>query len=330
MRITWLFPIILYLFSCFILRAQDIHWSQINQLQSFQNPSYIGQYNEDIKFTFAAKDQWRSVTKPYQTYFASFDTRLRKFEWLSIGCNVFTDVTGDGSLRTNQFNFISKIESKINSKLSSSFGIDIGFTNKNIDFSYFKFDNQYDGFKYNSTLSSNESYSNTSFNFPTIGIGFLSTYKLKKNHELSMGFSIYNINNPKESFYQIEVSRPIRNVLNLTYNYFNKNHLIISTINVVQQGTYHEILLGTLDNIKINNKKIHHLHTGIAYRYLDALILHFGLSYKKSKLIISYDINTSKLKVASNGRGSLEINLQYLLKKNPLTFPINRTCLDYF
>jgi hypothetical protein len=88
--------------------------------------------------------------------------------------------------------------------------------------------------------------------------------------------------------------------------------------------------LGTLDNIKINNKKIHHLHTGIAYRYLDALILHLGLSYKKSKLIISYDINTSKLKVASNGRGSLEINLQYLLKKNTLTFPINRTCLDYF
>lgn len=330
MRITWLFPIILHLFSCFILRGQDIHWSQINQLQSFQNPSFIGQYDEDIKFTFAAKDQWRNVTKPYQTYFASFDTRFRKFEWYSIACNVFTDVTGDGLFRTNQFDFISKIDKKINPKLSFSIGLDIGFTNKNIDFSNFKFDNQYDGYKYNNTLSSNESYTNTSFNYPTIGVGFLSNYKIKKNQELSLGFSIYNINKPKESFYQIEVIRPIRNVYNLTYNYLYKNHLINSSLNIEKQSTYNKLLIGALDNIKINNTKLHHLHTGISFRYLDALILHLGISYKKSKLIISYDINTSKLRVASNGRGSLEINIQYLLKKNPLTFPINQTCIDYF
>lgn len=330
MRITWLFPIILYLFSSFILRSQDIHWSQINQLQSFQNPSSIGQYDEEIKFTFAAKDQWRSVTKPYQTYFASIDTRFRKFEWLSLGCNVFTDVTGDGSFRTNQFDFISKIDRKIIPKLTISIGLDIGLTNKNIDFSNFKFDNQYDGYKFNSALFSNESYTNTSFNYPTIGIGLLSNYKIKKNQDLNIGFSIYNINKPKESFYQFEVIRPIRNIFNVNYNYKYKNHLINSYVNIEKQSTYHKFIIGALDNIKININKIHLLHTGLSIRYLDAFILHFGISYKKSQLIISYDINTSKLNVASNGRGSLEINLQYLLKKQPLSFPINRTCIDYF
>ena len=330
MRMTTLLLFILQLVMISFSRAQDIHWSQINQLPSFLNPATIGQYDEDIKFTVAARDQWRSVTKPYQTYFTSIDTRFRKLDWLSLGCNVFTDVTGDGLFRTNQFDIISKIDGKIIPKLSYSIGLDIGFTNKNIEFSSFKFDNQYDGYKYNGTLSSKETYTNTSFNYPTIGIGFLGKYEIKKNQDLSMGISIYNINKPKESFYQIEVTRPIRNVVNLTYNYMYKNHLINSTINIQKQGAFYEILLGTLDNIKINNPNLHHFHTGIAFRYLDAFIIHLGLSYKKSKIIISYDVNTSKLKVASNGRGSLEINIQYLLKKSPLIYPINRTCIDYF
>lgn len=330
MRITLLFPIILQLFSCINVRSQDIHWSQINQLQSFQNPSTIGKYDEDIKFTFALKDQWRSVTKPFQTYFASFDTKIRKIEWLSIGCNIFTDVTGDGNFRTNQFNFISKIDKKINSKLIIATGLDIGLLNKNIDFTNFKFGNQYDGLKYNSSLSTNETYSNTTFSHPTIGIGFSANYKLEKNQDLNFGFSIYNINKPKESFYQVEIIRPIRNVLNLSYNYQYKNHLINPTINFEKQNVYRNIMIGVLDNIKTNNLKLHHIHAGLAYRHLDALILHLGITYRKTKIILSYDINLSKLKVASNGRGSFELNIQYLLKKNPLTFPIKQICIDYY
>ena len=73
-----------------------------------------------IKFIFAAKDQWRSVTKPYQTYFIASDTKFRKYEWLSIGFNLFTDVVGDGSFKTQQIDLISKFEKKINSKITFS------------------------------------------------------------------------------------------------------------------------------------------------------------------------------------------------------------------
>lgn len=330
MRVTWLLPFILLVLYHSNVRSQDIHWSQIDQVQSYQNPSYIGQFEDDIKLTFAAKDQWRSVTKPYQTYFISSDTKFRKYEWLSIGFNLFTDVVGDGSFKTHQIDLISKFEKKINSKITFSLGFDFGLTNKNVDFTKFKFDNQYDGFKYNELLSTNETFNNSSFLHPTIGTGASIKFLLNKFNEIILGYSIFNINQPVESFYTKQITRPIRSNYNFIYRYKGERHSFSGSINYDYQKTYKKTLIGFYDDIKTNNIKIHHYHTGIAYRHLDAIIIHLGISYLKSKMILSYDINTSKLNVASQGRGSFEINIQYLLKKKPIYFPIKPTCIDYF
>jgi len=330
MRIAISLLSILQIVMLSVTQAQDIHWSQINQLQAFQNPATIGQYEEEIKFTLAARDQWRSVTQPYQTYLATLDTKIRKLNWLSVGSMFFTDVTGDGSFKTNQLDLIAKMEKKLNAKFSLSIGVDFGLTNKNIIFNNFKFDNQYDGIKYNNTLPTNESYSNISFNHLTIGTGLCLNYKIKKNQEINTGISFNNLNKPNESFYQLEIIRPIRNTFYISYNYQFQKHLINPFLNFEKQNSYNKLLIGLIDNQKLHNLKIHHLHYGLMLRYLDAFILNIGLSYLNTKFSLSYDINTSKLKMASNGRGSIEINIQYLLKKKPLTFKIKPSCIDYF
>jgi type IX secretion system PorP/SprF family membrane protein len=330
MRLTWLLPFILLAFFQSGVRSQDIHWSQIDQVQSYQNPSYIGQFDDDIKFLFAAKDQWRSVTKPYQTYFIATDTKFRKYEWFSLGFNLFTDVVGDGSFRTNQIDLISKFEKKINSKIIFSLGFDFGLTNKNIDFTKFKFDNQYNGFKYDELLSINETFNNSSFLHSTLGTGTSIKLLLHKNNELLIGYSIFNINQPSESFYSKQIIRPIRTNYNVVYKYYGERHNLSGSINYDSQKTYKKTLIGFFDDIKTNNFKIHHFHLGMAYRNLDAFILHIGLSHLKSKMILSYDINISKLNIASQGRGSFEVNIQYLLQKKTVYFPIKPICTDYF
>ena len=330
MRLTWLLPFILLTFFQSGVRSQDIHWSQIDQLLSYQNPSYIGQFDDDIKFLFAAKDQWRSVTKPYQTYFIATDTKFRKYEWFSLGFNLFTDVVGDGSFRTNQIDLISKFEKKINSKIIFSLGFDFGLTNKNVDFTKFKFDNQYNGFKYDELLSTKETFNNSSFLHPTLGTGTSIKLLLNKNNELLIGYSIFNINQPSESFYSKQIIRPIRSNFNILYKYLGERHTLNASINFDKQKTYQKTLIGFFDDIKTKNLKIHHFHLGMSYRHLDALIVHFGLSYLKSKIILSYDINISKLNIASQGRGSFEVNIQYLLHKKPIYFPIKPICTDYF
>ena len=312
------------------IQAQDIHWSQINQIQPYQNTSTIGEYEEDIKFTLAARDQWRSVTKPYQTYFGSIDTKLRKITWLSLGCYFLTDGTGDGIYKTNQINLLAKVGKIINSNLSISGGIDFGYVNKNLNFNNFKFDNQYDGLKYNGQLSTNESFTNSSFNNFTLGTGFSAKHKISNNHEVIIGVSYYNLNRPKESFYQLEIIRPIRSNYIVLYNYQINKQIFNSYVNFELQNSYRKLIFGVLDNLKVNNKKIKQIHFGISNRIQDAIILHLGISSFNTKIIFTYDVNTSKLKTASNGRGSLELNIQHLIKKKKLTYKITPSCIDYY
>ncbi len=47
----------------------------------------------------------------------------------------------------------------------------------------------------------------------------------------------------------------------------------------------------------------------------DALVPYFGLEYSTFRLGISYDVNISALKTASNGRGGMEVSLIYINNK---------------
>ena len=330
MRTLRILAVLLPIFTLLSVHSQDIHWSQINQLQSFQNPANIGEFQDDIKFTLAIKDQWRSVTKPYQTFFGNIDTKLRKINNLSLACNFVSDITGDGNFKTNQINVISKYEILKLKKLHFSIGVDIGMVNKTLQFSNFKYDNQFDGYKYNETYNSNENFNTNSSTNYTIGLGSLSKYQIKRNSSVILGYGIYNVNQPKESFYQLNIVRPIRHHLFSTYNINFSKYSISTSINYNHQYVYNELLIGSLLSLKTKNIKIPFLFSGLYYRFSDAIILNLGATINKFKCIFSYDINISKLNKASNGRGSLEMTIQYLLRKQNIKLPIQQKCLDYY
>jgi hypothetical protein len=48
----------------------------------------------------------------------------------------------------------------------------------------------------------------------------------------------------------------------------------------------------------------------------DALIPYIGLDYGNFNLGMTYDVNISAFKVASQGHGGLEISLMYIIKKS--------------
>ncbi len=329
MRLNQLILIISQLITSFYF-SQDIHWSQTNQLQAFENPSCIDDLDEETKFTFAARDQWRSVTKPFQTFLFSIETKSRKYNWLSLGCNFFNDITGDGTFKTNAVNFILELEKKVNNQFKISLGTTFGIINKNIDFTNFKFDNQYDGFKYTKNLPTKENFSNSNFNNLNLGIGISGSYSFNKFSGLNFGISLNNLVNQKESFYQFEIIRPIRNTVNLNYIRKLKKHQFNASIFFQKQQKYREIITGFFDEYKTQNTKFKSFYGGISYRMLDAFIVHTGFFLKNTKIIFSYDLNISKLKTASKGRGSLEINIQYLIKKKEINLQLEKTCLDYF
>ena len=47
--------------------AQDINFSQFYELPLLRNPALAGTYRGDVRITTAFRNQWNSVTVPYQT-----------------------------------------------------------------------------------------------------------------------------------------------------------------------------------------------------------------------------------------------------------------------
>ena len=151
--------ILILLFIPIFGYTQDVHWSQVNENAIYQNPANSGYILEDFRATLSSRDQWRNVTKPYQTQSLTFDMVNKYNRKLGYGGSIIHDITGDGFYRTLEGR-INTAYSFINTeKYKLRLGLDLGWKNNQMDFSKYMFDNQYDGFTYLKYKSANESYS---------------------------------------------------------------------------------------------------------------------------------------------------------------------------
>ena len=79
--------------------GQDIHWSQFNDNQLFQNPGNAGHFDGDYRFIGNYRDQWRSVSVPFTTFAVSADANRKN---IGFGLQIFNDQAGDGKLSTTE------------------------------------------------------------------------------------------------------------------------------------------------------------------------------------------------------------------------------------
>jgi hypothetical protein len=61
------------------VNGQDIHWSQYNDNPLFQNPGNTGNFNGDYRFVGNYRNQWRSVSIPFETIALSAEKKLEKY-----------------------------------------------------------------------------------------------------------------------------------------------------------------------------------------------------------------------------------------------------------
>ena len=66
MKLLYLLCLLCFMMTSSV-RSQDIHWSQFNDNQLFQNPGHAGHFDGDYRFIGNYRDQWRSVTVPFST-----------------------------------------------------------------------------------------------------------------------------------------------------------------------------------------------------------------------------------------------------------------------
>lgn len=329
--------IIFYLlFSVFhgsVLLAQDIHFSHLNRQPLYQNPANTGLFNGDIRMTANYKDQWRSVTVPFQTVVAAGDMRWKK-RGLNFGALFFHDNVGDGFYQTMELlTSISKILKLSRDSIHSlSVGLQVGFNYRKVNMDKFYFDNQFNGLLFDPNISSNENYQNDSrFNLQS-SAGVVYNFLYGKQNWVKIGISGHNLNRPNQGFYGSKVLRDVRlSFYGQADHKINRELAIIPGLGFNIQGKYRELILGSQVRYTLVNKlgTYRAVDGGLWFRAKDAVVVRLGLAMQNWSVAVSYDTNVSKLIPASTARGGLEISAEYIITRFKPKKVIHRICPDY-
>lgn len=324
----------LLLFCSFLGRAQDIHWSQFNDNPIFQNPGNTGHFNGDVRFIANYRDQWRSVTVPFQTLNFSVDAKPLKRRDIGYGLMVFHDVVGDGNFRTIEIQGnISKVL-KLTSDSTHVLrpGINIGMNHRQLNFDQFYFDNQFNGVQFFPSLPTGEVLFSDSRTNLNVGIGTIYEYYKNPRFNFTGGIGFYNLNRPNQGFYGDVIRRDVRFTLFGKGIYeLNYDWDLVPGLQVSLQGKYREIMIGSSVKYTLVNRlgEYRALYAGLFYRNQDAVFLSAGMDYQSWFFGVSYDINFSKLVPASRARGGFEIAIRYIMNRFKPKKISHRICPDY-
>ncbi|MEO9531177.1 MAG: PorP/SprF family type IX secretion system membrane protein [Crocinitomicaceae bacterium] len=305
--------------------AQDFHLSQYDAAALNANPGMTGVFKGDYRLHGHFRTQWMAIaTQPFTTGLISFDANRGKWGW---GIQAANFRAGTGS-----YNVISILPSAafkipFGKKKYSFFsiGAQAGIFQKSIKISALTFGDQYS--PYNGGQFSNataEAFGDANQLNLDVNVGVMYYYaKPAIRVNPFGGISMYHVNRPTESFIQDQGNKlPFRYQAIAGARVVITNKIaVIPKVLWQHQEKANELTFSALGQFYLEAYDLFLLGGG-TYRNKDAAILEFGIKYGQWTGRFSYDINTSTLNNATNGRGGSEISVTYIFNRpNPNPVP---------
>jgi type IX secretion system PorP/SprF family membrane protein len=315
---------ITYFFTFLLLsnvsKAQDFHLSMYDAAPMFLNPALTGVVDANIRVHGQYRNQWRSVTfKPYNTALLSLD--IPKGKW-GFGGQIINMRAGVGNYNALQglLSVAYAVPLDKNQYHNISFGLQGGVTQKRMEAGLYTYNNQYNsanGGSFDQSLASGESFNRQSFLIPQVNAGFMY-FNAKQQSRLNpfLGYSVFNLTNPKESFYSGSSKLPIRHYAHagLRINVTELFYVLPKVLIMMQKNASEQLY--SIDAGYFFKEQEFYLLGGYNYRFKDASVIYIGARKNNYIAKIAYDANTSSLKDASKYRGAFEISFTYLGKKS--------------
>lgn len=327
---------IVWMLASGMVMSQDIHFSQYYMNPIYLNPALTGNFDGDLRFTGNQRSQWRSVSRPYNTLALSAESK-EEFILPSMfhSVNFFHDVAGDGNYRTTEFNLATSYQIFLDKDSVHSIqpGIQLGVNHRSIDFSKLNFDNQFNGYYYDPTLPTGETFGNARRTGINLNVGAIYAWRPAHRKEIVAGIGLFNIPQMKQSLYGDDLIKRDRRVVFHAKGIYEMNFEwdLQPGLFMQFQGDYKEIVFGSNARYIIKDKQGEFLapYGGVWFRNRDAAYMVVGMYYNNWVAGISYDFNVSKLLPASNVRGALEFSVQYILHIFKPSEIGHRICPDY-
>ena len=312
------------IYPSFLYAQADIHFSQFYETSILRNPALTGVFSDDYKAGVYYRSQWSSITNPYTTVLLSAESRVSisriSSDFLSFGVLAYNDQAGslDQSITSvyPAINYNKCMNPDHNTYLSA--GFTGGYQQYSFDPSKATFNNQYVGGLFSPFNPTGENLPRPKMNLFDIGTGInYNTSRGEDNRTTYViGVSGYHFTQPDFSYYSTpNINENIRWNVNAAASFtMSENVLLQINGNYAVQGPYTEIIAGGLLNWTAATDGLHTvfvLSGGLFYRYDDAIIPVVKLKYKNMAVGISYDVNVSTLKAASDLQGGYEFTLFY-------------------
>lgn len=303
--------------------GQDIHFSQFFETPLLRNPALAGIFNGDLRFQAVYRNQWNSVTVPYQTGSLNGEFKLpvgNKDDFLTIGGQVLYDKAGTIALTATHIlpvlNFHKSLSSERNMYLSAGFSG--GVVQRKLDRSRITTNSQFNGSDFDPTLSNGETFPNDNYLYfdGSAGLSFNMQIGENVDDNIFLGVAYHHFNkSAKVSFYtRADIALLPKTVFSAgVKTNVNDDAYLTFQGDYSQQGPSSELVGGMLYSLKLDDPTDpHYIFSGGGFlRWKDAFIPVIKLEIMPLAFALSYDINVSSLKAASQSRGGFELSLSY-------------------
>jgi type IX secretion system PorP/SprF family membrane protein len=267
------------------------------------------------------RSQWTSVPVSYMTVsgsadFKFYDKRLRN-TLFSGGVLFNYDEAGFSSLNLAELGLSTSLTQQLTNQHFLTLGVQATAAQRSFSMQDLTFDNQFDGDQFNPDLDPRENFQGTSNFYTSFSVGANWHFQIPdKRVSTNVGIGFFHLNQPGVSFLEDEtVLLPARfSLYGLGTFGIAENLDVLLRFHSLQQEDFNALMLGAGLRAHLSKTRTRELAVvfGADYRLGDAMIPNARLEYGSWAFGLSYDINTSNFKNATNGNGGFECSLRYI------------------
>lgn len=319
--------LMLLFFGSTSLKAQDFSFSQFYEKPLLRNPALAGVFNGDIRVIGIFRNQWQSVTVPYQTNAASVEVKFpigHAEDYLTMGMEMTNDVAGDVKLKRTQILPVVNFHKSLDDYSYLSMAFMAGNVTSQFDATKLQLDDQFINGSFNPNNPTMQTFDRTAINYLDLSAGMCYSTEFGEDASFYVGASVFHVNKPKTGFYTNNSTTVLNNKFTINTGLTTPtgtNNKLVFFADYYNQAKNSQFVGGALFGINLyqynytDDDKIT-MYIGGFYRWKDALVPIIKLDIYKLTMGFSYDVNTSQLKTASQYRGGFEVTASYRSKLN--------------
>jgi len=294
------------------LKAQDPQFSQYYAAPLYLNPAMVG-INQKGRMGVNYRSQWPNIDASFETFSFFLDHHIEDAH-SSVGIIFTTDREGLAGLRSTSIGLQYAYQLQLNYAWTFRPGIEIGYTNQDLNFDKLTFGDQFDNTGLINPTTIENFNTGIASNFLDLSMGGIFY-----NSSIWLGGAVHHITEPNQSLdggdsplpKRVSFHGGYRIPLNTAKPGNQGSKTITPTFNYRAQGDFDQLDLGaffTLDQFLVGL-----WYRGLPIKTLDdianneSLIFMMGLQSKRTTFGYSFDYTLSDLGIGTGGAHEISI-----------------------